>query len=171
MHNNKSLYQIFETEIGLSCRATQEIRQNSIIFESIGSIENKASKHSVQIDANHHLLANDDIIYANHSFNPNCHMKVSINPPKIQLIAIRDIKPYEDLMFNYNTSEWELSCPFQDRETQKYVTGCKYLDAQDIKQLWPYFPEWIKDKIKAEIPHVIPHLTIQNAIESPIRHS
>lgn len=155
MNNTQTSYKIIQTDIGASCRATRKIFQNSIIFESMGSIEDKASKHSVQIDANRHLLANNDLIYVNHSFNPNCHMKIFADPPKLQLVALRDIESDEDLSFNYNTSEWELSCPFQDCNTQKYVTGCKFLDAQEIKKIWPLLSDWIKEKIKIETPHLV----------------
>lgn len=150
MKKSQTNYRIFPTDIGSSCRAIQKINQNSVIFESTGSIENKPSKHSVQIDAHHHLLADDDIIYCNHSFSPNCKMNVSINPPKLQLIALRDIEPNEDLLFNYNTTEWELSCPFQDRDTKKNVTGVKFLETKEIEKIWPLFSDWIKEKIKSE---------------------
>ena len=112
--------------------------------------------HSVQIDANLHLLANDDLIYTNHSFTPNCQMKVYTNPPKLQLVAIKEIKPEEELSFDYNTTEWELSCPFEDISTHKKVTGAKYLDASEIKTKWQYFPDWLKEKLQSERPQVLP---------------
>ncbi len=150
MKQRDRIYKVVQTDIGASCRAAQKINQNSVVFESTGSVENKASKHSVQIDEHRHLLAKDDIIFCNHSFKPNCNMKVSLNPPKLQLVALRDIEPNEDLMFNYNTTEWELSCPFKDRESKIDVTGVKYLDAQEIEKVWPQLSDWIKTKIKNE---------------------
>jgi len=53
-------------------------------------------------------------------------------------------------MFNYNTTEWELSCPFQDKDTKKNVTGVKFLDAGEIDKIWPLLSDWIKNKVKLQ---------------------
>jgi SET domain-containing protein len=151
MLENPQLYQLCSCQIGLTASSVEKIEKGTIIFEATGYVEDQASKYSVQIGEHEHFIAEGDLIYCNHSFSPNCRVKICETKIAIQMIAIRDIEPGEDITFNYNTTEWELSCPFEDRDTHKWVLGFKQLDEQERQEIWSLVSEWMKIKINAKI--------------------
>lgn len=63
---------------------------------------------SVQIDINH-SIEEFYLAHLNHSCEPN----VIVDTTKLELRAIRDIGPGEDLTFFYPSTEWHMAQPFQ----------------------------------------------------------
>ncbi len=63
---------------------------------------------SVQIDIDH-SIEEFYLAHLNHSCEPN----VIVDTAKLELRAIRDIGPGEDLTFFYPSTEWHMAQPFQ----------------------------------------------------------
>lgn len=119
-------------------------------MEVRGSMLDHPNMHSVQIDEDKHLLASGGFIYMNHSFSPNCMLDIDDcagEDTRIRVVSLRDIAPGEDLCFNYNTTEWELACPFVDLDTGRAVEGLKHATASEKLVLFPYLPAWLKARI------------------------
>jgi hypothetical protein len=66
-------------------------------------------RHTIQVDATRHQAFTDEIDdYVNHSCEPNCHLDIS----RLEVVALREIAPGEELRHNYLTFEWEMASPF-----------------------------------------------------------
>lgn len=85
--------------------AMKHYKENSVIFELEGPIISKPTRESIRIGENKHIIDAYGI-YMNHSFNPTCKI-VGKN-----VIAIKDINPDDELNFDYNSSEVNMSNPF-----------------------------------------------------------
>ena len=85
--------------------------QGDVIHIMTGTLTKTPNKQSIHIGDNMHVVDNYGR-YINHSFNPN--IKVVGN----KLVALRDIQPFEEIMFNYNESEINMACPFEDEGQQ-----------------------------------------------------
>lgn len=113
-----------------------------IIYQTI------PTKYSVQIDTNKHIEVPKGIEayksetyfwkYLNHNCEPNCFFNVD----SMVLIALRDIKKDEELNFDYNTTEYDMSSPFKCdcKSVNCYGTikGYKYLSVKQKAALKPY---------------------------------
>ena len=93
--------------IPIGLYATKSYKINDIVLVMTGNLLNIPTQQSIHIGDNMHL---EDKYgqYVNHSFHPN--VKVVSN----KLIAIQDINMYDEITFNYNESELEMACPFED---------------------------------------------------------
>ena len=73
--------------------------------------------------------------FVNHSCEPNCG--VAMRRGKIVLISIRDIKPKEELTFDYSTwmayDYWEMDCMCENTHCRKKIKDFKYL-SKELKQ-------------------------------------
>jgi len=86
--------------------STKVYKKGEIIFILKGEILNEPTKYTIRIGDNKHIL--DDFgIYMNHSFNPTALIEGN------NVIATRDISDNEELNFNYNDSEINMSSPFE----------------------------------------------------------
>ena len=88
------------------------------------------------------------IKYTSHSCDPNSKME----PKKTgcKLIAIKDISAGETLSFDYETTEWDMSAPFDclcgASNCKKVIKGYKHLSdearsAMDVDNLSDYVKE------------------------------
>ena len=58
--------------------------------------------HAIQVDVDVFLEASGGVDdYVNHSCEPNCGLRSS--PPRLDLVALRDIEPGEEITFDYST--------------------------------------------------------------------
>ena len=84
---------------------TKEYKRGEIVFILSGKIYNYPMRETIHIGNNKHIY--DEFgIFINHSFTPN----ISIDG--VNVIAMLDIYSGDELAFNYNTTEIEMSSPF-----------------------------------------------------------
>jgi hypothetical protein len=85
------------------------------------------TRTSIQISKHEHIEELSRLAYLNHSCDPN----VLIDFSQMELRAVRDIKPGEELTFFYPSTEWDMSTPFQclcgSSQCLKRITGARYL--------------------------------------------
>ncbi len=97
--------------------ATERIGAAQPILRLTGRIVERPSRHTVQIGAHAHLdmppdLALDEQLdryswrFLNHSCEPNAALS------GLKLVAIRTIRPFAELTFDYATTEFEMAEPF-----------------------------------------------------------
>jgi hypothetical protein len=118
----------------LTATATQPIPPNTLIAKNTTSttIADEVSYASVQISRSQHILLNSDLVYCNHSCDPNVRFLVvrdEIPAPgaasnsslkngtaanvDIQLWSLDNpIKEGEELRFFYPSTEWNMAQPF-----------------------------------------------------------
>src|SRR6185295_7550192 len=98
--------------------AKRAIRQDSVIFYLSGEITTRPSKYTIQLGSNQHLnfpadrKPDDDLNYCwqylNHCCEPNGYM----NTAERTFRARRNIRPGEEITFNYLTTESKMAAPF-----------------------------------------------------------
>lgn len=85
--------------------ARKPFDKNEIIFSLKGKIKNKPTRTSIKIGQNRHV---EDLYgkYINH----NCRPSVKIIDGNV--VAIKNIKIFEEITFNYLENEDDLAAPF-----------------------------------------------------------
>ena len=84
-------------------------KKNQTVFELQGDIEKQQSKYSIHIGKNQHVI-DEYGTFMNHSFDPTTRIEGR------SVIANKDLVPGDELSFDYNSSEINMSCPFESAE-------------------------------------------------------
>ena len=120
-----------------------------------GYLHTVPDQYSIQISEIEHLLPYENaagkenglFIYINHSCNPNAFFDIQ----KRELIALRDIQYGEEVVYNYNTTEYDMSHPFicscKNNNCIKEIKGFKYLTSNQKKELISYLSPHLKKYI------------------------
>ena len=84
---------------------------------------------TLQLGIDKHAFLLDELVYLNHSCNPNVYFKTET------MYALKDINSGEELTFFYPSTEWEMREPFEcwckSSNCVKSVQGAKFL-SKDI---------------------------------------
>lgn len=97
----------------------RNIKEGEIVYTLSGKIYDHPTRETIHIGNNVHIY-DEHGIFINHSFTPN----VRINRKNV--VALKDIKENEEITFNYNTSEMEMSNKFY--VGTRIVEGNKHLN-------------------------------------------
>ncbi|TFK25605.1 hypothetical protein FA15DRAFT_339936 [Coprinopsis marcescibilis] len=84
-----------------------------------------------------HIELNSDLVYINHSCNPNVAFDLSSRDPRQwHLRALKPIKAGESLEFFYPSTEWDMDQPFNcscgASACLGKIQGAKYLSKSDL---------------------------------------
>ena len=94
----------------------------------------------------HITLAPDFLQYINHSCDPN----VFFDTTQMQLIALKEIQPGDELMFFYPSSEWQMMQPFDcfcgTPKCLHSIQGAVYLSEQTMQQY--RFTDFIMEQLQ-----------------------
>lgn len=125
--------------------AKEAIQKGEVIIAMEGVVVHTPSRYSLQLDAATHLEipANEkdpEIKYPWKFLNHGCYPNAWMDVQQRKLIAIKNIAPGEEINFNYNTTEYALSAPFECSCAGKNVVvrGYKYLSDEEKQRLKPY---------------------------------
>lgn len=91
---------------------------------------------------------NDIKLYNNHSCDPNCGMH-----GEITFVAIRDINPDEELTVDYafiDNEDYSFECTCGSPYCRHTVTGFDWKIKELQTKYYPYFAQYLKDKIDIE---------------------
>jgi len=123
----------------------RDIKKGEIIFSIEGKIVFVPSKYSIQVEITSHIEPFSKDIQDNLShwqfLNHSCSPNAFINIEKSTLVAFKNISVGEEVRFNYNATEYEMSSPFQckcgSEKCYGEIKGFKYLSEADQKALYP----------------------------------
>ncbi|TPX33343.1 hypothetical protein SmJEL517_g03755 [Synchytrium microbalum] len=90
-------------------------------FEHTMSISDVKRYSTVQIDTDKHIELNSELVYINHSCNPN----VKFDTQGLKVVALKDMPAGTELAFFYPSTEWEMIQPFE---------CAKHLETNVLKQ-------------------------------------
>ena len=136
--------------------ASCTIEKGDVILSIEGKIQTTPSKYSIQKNKTEHIHPysdrSDDIEsewkYINHSCNPNSFLAIDEN----LIIARRNILSGEEIRFNYNTTEYKLSAPFQCKCKSENcigeIKGFRYLSDIEKEKLMPYLASHLKQPLE-----------------------
>ncbi len=122
--------------------ANRNIKKNEIILKLDGIIIDNPNKYTIQIGANQHVIfppscGKNDYLwrFLNHSCSQNAYFNIE----EKTLIALENIEKDEEITFNYNTTEYEISEPFlcncKSDNCIKYVEGYKFLSSEQRAEI------------------------------------
>jgi len=110
--------------------ANSIFRKGDLVTEIKGEQISQPTRTSLQVGINQHIDVKELIMYINHKCDANITLKNNT------FVAIRTIEKGDEITFNYNESEEELSDPFECRDCGQMMKGKKFIDS---------FPCRIKD--------------------------
>lgn len=141
--------------------ATESIDTGAVILEIHGVFVDHPSKYSVQVEESLHVelpgaegLTQSPDIHPwrclNHSCDPNAAL-VGLN-----LVALRPIRQWEEVTFDYNTTEYEMSTPFAcncGHCNRTMIRGFRFLPTDQQRRLYPRLAAHLRRKVPApEVP-------------------
>eukprot|EP00903_Cladosiphon_okamuranus_P010554 g9982.t1 len=108
--------------------ASRRLEAGCVLFDRVeGSLCERPTRHSVQVREGLHLIAEGDLIFMNHSCDPNCQLEV-VYPalatthvlekdlPFLRVtVRATEIREDQLLTIDYNAMELDMSCPFDCR--------------------------------------------------------
>ncbi|MCD8377243.1 MAG: SET domain-containing protein-lysine N-methyltransferase [Candidatus Gastranaerophilales bacterium] len=141
--------------------AISPIKKGEIVYIKGGNIITKEELYSSTV-INSYLPISDEYylgavtpeeeedikLYNNHSCDPNCGLH-----GEITFIAIRDIAPGEELTVDYafiDNENYTFQCHCGSNNCRKIVTGYDWKIPELQKKYYPYFAQYLKDKIDFE---------------------
>jgi SET domain-containing protein len=92
--------------------AIRDIHRGERFIPVEGEIRASPTRYSIQIGRDRHVDASHDDPpwkFMNHGCDPN----VALSDDGRCFVALRDIRPGEEIRFNYLTTEWEMAEAFQ----------------------------------------------------------
>lgn len=141
--------------------ATENVEAGELLFVIEGEITNIPSRYSVQVGVNTHIDLPDNFDlqqildryywrFMNHHCEPNTMIRGR------DVIAIRRIHPGEEITFDYNTTEYEMSEPFACRcrssRCRGNIQGFKYLSKANREDLRPMLASYLLEMLEANSP-------------------
>jgi|SRR5215218_568069 hypothetical protein len=115
---------------GASIHCVTEIHAAERIFCVSGQVVTQASKYTIQRWESEHLAPGGALwASVNHACMPNC----TIDFETWELVSRSPIRVGEEIRFNYNSTEWEISSPFDcacgsPNCGRQAIRGFRYLD-------------------------------------------
>jgi len=93
--------------------AKARIERGSLLFAYEAAFSSTRTRTSIQVGPSHHLEAGEEGSYINHSCSPNSVVRTRYNEVNIKgavaFWALSDIRPGEEITFDYATTETELT--------------------------------------------------------------
>jgi hypothetical protein len=113
---------------GASISCVKDIRPHERIFHLAGQVVAQPSKYTIQRRESEHLSPGGALwAFVNHACIPNC----TIDFDTWELVSRSPIRAGEEITFNYNTTEWEISSPFNcacgSQNCGHVIRGFRYL--------------------------------------------
>lgn len=88
-------------------------KKGDIVFVLSGRIYDEPTRETIHIGNNKHIYDAFGI-FINHSFEPNIQIQ------GLNVVALCDIQPGDEIMFNYNDTEINMANPFCVNETMVF---------------------------------------------------
>jgi hypothetical protein len=135
--------------------ATGLIQPGELIMRLEGDLTRQPTRYSVQVDAGLHLevpaeagleLLLDRFFwrFLNHSCDPSAIIRGR------EVIARRRIKPWDEVTFDYDSTEWDMAEPFPCRcgssRCRGFIRGYRHLSAARRRWLQPYVANFLLDR-------------------------
>ena len=123
--------------------ATRVFHTGEIVFPVAGESTARPTRYTIQVAADRHVLTTC-ARFVNHNCGPNCRF----DDAAMVFRALQTIACGEEITFNYNTTEYDLACPFRCHcglpNCLGYVRGYKYLSPPDRERLASLIPDHLR---------------------------
>lgn len=136
--------------------AMQAFKTGEVVDTLRGMIKKRATRYTLQVGWNQHLdVAKDaplDRIMADHPWqflNHSCEPSVRVQGR--DLVAARPIKAFEELSFDYETTEWDMASPFTCRCGAcdgRTVRGFRWLSGEERLRRMAVLAPHLKERLE-----------------------
>lgn len=108
------------------------------------------TRHSFQVDVSTHIVIENEIQLINHSCQPNCGVMIRLDEPMMEIYALRDLAPGEELSTDYASFEYEIEfltgkCECGAASCRRTITGYRDLPAERRAALEPYIAGYLRE--------------------------
>jgi hypothetical protein len=119
---------------------------DSIASFSAGTISAEPTYLTVQVGTRKHITLDPEYLqYINHSCNPN----VFFDTTTMELVALKDLKPQEELVFFYPSTEWKMTQSFDcycgNSNCLGTIRGAAYLPSSALQHF--RFTDYIQQQL------------------------
>jgi hypothetical protein len=140
---------------------TEHVCGGTRLFSVEGETTCVPSMYSVQIGPDLHIdmpagFGAEDVLdrffwrFTNHSCEPNAFVRDR------DMVALTCIEPWQQLTFNYNTTEYDMAEPFEctcgTPACEGKIRGYRWLSPDAKARIRPYTAEWMADTSEDEEP-------------------
>ncbi|MFD9961917.1 SET domain-containing protein-lysine N-methyltransferase [Amycolatopsis sp. NPDC058986] len=147
---------------------TQPVAAGTCLFTIGGEVTGTPTRYTVQVGAGEHIdvppdCGNDEVqdLFSWRFMNHSCEPTVEIRGRKV--FSVRAIGPWQEITFNYNTTEYEMVEPFACRcgaaSCQEQIRGFRFLPAAERERLRPWLAGHLLSILDSELDdrHVVGH--------------
>lgn len=153
---------IVETNVGKAVQATRDIDKGQELYSFVGKILEKPNMFTVQFSETKHIECQGGPEFTAHSCDPNSLMAFG-ETSTTKLVATRPIKQGELISFNYCSTEWDMSSPFQCKcgSAQCFgeIRGYKHCTQEQRSKLQDSLSPYLLSKIAAPLT-TLPNIKI-----------
>jgi len=151
--------------MGKGVFAKEKINKDELICHAEGRIltlkeaeplSDFESNHCFDIDSGHVLCPKDfSNLELDWHLNHSCEPNVGVGKDPVEVVAMRDIEPGEELTLDYamfeedNDPNWRMPCLCGALNCRKFVTGDDWKGPELQERYKGYFAKHIQDKIDA----------------------
>jgi hypothetical protein len=140
---------------GRSVFATRSLAAGETVLKAWGPELSKRIRHSMQVDADTHVLPDGVIVLVNHSCDPNCGVLIRSGVKEMEVRALRPIAAGEELTFDFDTFEYEIEhsggqCGCGSAKCRGRIAGYKHLAAEVKSRYGEYIAEYLRG-LEAEV--------------------
>lgn len=94
--------------LGQCLYSSRSIDRGDCLLSNWGRRIDYRTRHSIQVDHDHHVIVGPPMQLMNHSCDPNCGVLIKADEQVIEIHALRNIEEGEELTIDYSTFEYEI---------------------------------------------------------------
>jgi len=101
--------------VGRKAIAAKDLKTGMVINEFSQPLFRQPTMHTVCLTNGVHVPPTFGAEFISHACGPDTNISMVVQPDarSVKVVVTKDTKCGDDLYFNYNTTEWTMSCPFQ----------------------------------------------------------
>ncbi|MBF0247919.1 MAG: SET domain-containing protein-lysine N-methyltransferase [Alphaproteobacteria bacterium] len=120
----EALWELEDVEvIGKRVRSLAYFQRGTVVARFAGTLTYEVMQHTLQVTPTTHILDTNMVGYLSHSCGPNCLLDMT----RLEVLALKDIRPGEILSIDYAVTEdvlfKQFPCSCGSPECRHWVTG------------------------------------------------
>ena len=143
--------EVREGHLGMGLYAMRRLAKGELILRGWGDPLPHRTQHSIQVNADQHILPHTPLHLLNHSCAPNCGLLVRRGVEELQVHALRAIAAGEELTIDYETFEEEIHfmpglCLCNSPSCRGRITGYRNLPRTLREAYGRYVAEYLRER-------------------------
>ena len=159
---------------GTTAVAARDLEPGWVINEFRSPVLRRPTMHTVCLDETTHVAPTQGAEFISHACGSCTNVRIAVadDAQSARFVVTKPVRQGEELAFNYNSTEWEMSCPFEcgcpsctARATgqRRLIRGFKFLSADERRDLWHETSNYIRQCVLAEEEQAAAKAVLQHA--------